>query len=129
MSEKWSERNNMTALAEASRLLKEIAGPGEPGERLKSTWSRAYRALTGSKWTFNRVKDLWRQERRAVVSGDELMELQRVAAARKRKEASANATDELRREIEEIRAVLERIAPEAFRNELGSLRRSADRMG
>jgi hypothetical protein len=78
MSDKLTERKIMSASAEASTLLRQIAGKGEPGEYKKEAWARAYRRLAGQ-WTFNRVKDLWREEPRAKVSAEELNQLRTVA--------------------------------------------------
>jgi len=81
MSEKWSERK-MNESVEASQLLRQIAGVGEPGEYKKEAWARAYRRLSGQ-WTFNRVKDLWRCEPRARVSAGELNQLREIAQQNK----------------------------------------------
>ena len=103
VSDKIAERSVMSASVEASMLLRQIAGNGEPGETKKAAWSRAYRRLRGS-WTFNRVKDLWRQEPRAKVSADELNQL-RVAAKQ-----SAGAHQDVLARLESVEQMLRALA-------------------
>ena len=111
MSDKLTERKFMTASAEASTLLRQIAGRGDPGEYKKEAWARAYRRLSGQ-WTFNRVKDLWREEPRAKVSADELNQLRAAA----RQTAGAESNDVLARlaQVEQqLRALALRIPQDA----------------
>jgi hypothetical protein len=102
VSDKMTERKGMSASLEAATLLRQIAGHGEPGETRKAAWLRAYRRLSGQ-WTFNRVKDLWRQEPRARVSADELNELR--AAAQK-----TEAKDEVLARLESVEQMLRALA-------------------
>ena len=99
MSDKWTERK-MNASAEASELLRQIAGKGEPGEYKKEAWNRAYRRLSGQ-WTFNRVKDLWRQEPRAKVSAEELNQLRSTA-----KQAGAGNGNDILARLEHVEQML-----------------------
>ena len=93
----------MSASAEASILLRQIAGKGEPGEYKKEAWARAYRRLSGQ-WTFNRVKDLWRQEPRAKVSAEELNQLR--AAAK----VTAGADSDVLARLESVEQMLRALA-------------------
>jgi hypothetical protein len=102
VSDKMTERKGMSASLEAATLLRHIAGHGEPGETRKAAWLRAYRRLSGH-WTFNRVKDLWRQEPRARVSADELNELR--AAAQ-----TTEAKDEVLARLESVEQMLRDLA-------------------
>jgi hypothetical protein len=120
------ERSDMPALNEASELLRQVAGP-EPWESKKDAWNKALRRLKGETWTFNRVRDLWRQEPRARVSADELNELRRVAAARQN--AARGQLDELLARIEALEARLNSIDPDFYRPHVDSLRRSVSGVG
>ena len=124
MSTNATERDGMSALAEASMLLQEIAGPGEPGELKKAAFARAMRKLSGQ-WTYNRVKDLWRQEPRARVSAEELNELRRIATVRAR---AAVDRDVIAR-LEAIEARLNQIDPDFHRETSAALRNIAGRLG
>ena len=105
VSDKLMERNSMSASLEAATLLRQIAGNGEPGETRKAAWLRAYRRLSGQ-WTFNRVKDLWRQEPRARVSADEINELR---AAAQRNGAKDEVLERLAAVEQMLRALASRI--------------------
>ena len=74
MSEKSSEKRprEMSAICEASSLLKEVSGPWSVGDSVKGSINRAARRLG---WSFSRTKDLWYQAPGARVSGDELLKL------------------------------------------------------
>jgi hypothetical protein len=127
VSDKMTERSGMSASMEAAQLLRQIAGHGEPGETRKAAWLRAYRRLSGQ-WTFNRVKDLWRQEPRARVSADELNQLR--AAAKQ-----TGARDEVLARLESVeqmlRALEARIPQDAdfYSAHADTLRSVANRIG
>jgi len=125
VSNKATERSVMSASAEAADLLRQIAGKGEPGETKKAAWLRAFRKLRGD-WTFNRVKDLWRQEPRARVSAEELTQLRTVA-----KQSTGGGDDILARTadaLENVAARLDRLDSDFFGPDVSSLRDLADRM-
>lgn len=114
----------VSALAEASHLLREIAGPGEPGELKKAAWGRALRRLSG-RWTYNRVRDLWREEHRARVSAEELSELRRIAGARKQHDGAL--ADDLEKRLDVVERTLFAMAQgdaEFVREMLAALRSS-----
>lgn len=122
----------MSAMAEASGLLRQIAGPGEPGELKKVAFARVLRRLRGASWTYNRVRDLWRQEPRARVSAEELNELRRVARAKADHDKSI--ADDLARRVDAIEGVLFALAQQdaefvgqmlnSLRSSVGALRRA-----
>ncbi len=101
MSDKSSEKSEMSALAEASMLVRDLAEPGRPGETVKAALQRACRHLTG--WPPSRVRDLWYADPRISVSADEMNRLR--AAARREREEEQEARDEL----QSIKATLARI--------------------
>ena len=90
LSDKSSEKSEMSALAEASMLVRELAEPGSPGETVKAALQRACRRLGG--WPPSRVRDLWYADPRISVSADEMNRLR--AAARREREEEQEARDE-----------------------------------
>jgi hypothetical protein len=120
MSDKSSEAKIMSAIAEASHLVRQIAEPCPAGDSVKAAMLRACRRV-GS-LSFNRVKDIWYADRRVSVSGDELNHLRAIARAKE----EAVARDEYQSVIGRI-ARLEaalRLADEEFtREEIASLQR------
>ena len=117
----------MSALAQASELLRVIAAEGgEPGESKKAAWQRAYRRLSGD-FTFNRIRDLWRQEPRARVSAEEIQKLN--AAAAKFSPGAGHELKQLARELDAIAARLDRLGGEGFGDAAGALRGAARRLG
>ena len=127
VSDKMTERSGMSASMEAAQLLRQIAGHGEPGETRKAAWLRAYRRLSGQ-WTFNRVKDLWRQEPRARVSADELNELR---AAAQKNGAKDEVLERLAAVEQMLRALEARIPQDAdfYSAHADTLRSVANRIG
>lgn len=95
----------MSALAEASFLVQAIgSGAGTVKEQRRKAWVRL--ASLSTDFTWNRICDLHRGERRARVSGDELNAL-RLAAKQQKQEAEENAG---RKELKELAELRERIA-------------------
>jgi hypothetical protein len=131
-----AQEREMSALSEASYLLREIAGPGEAGELKKAAWSRAMRKLSG-RWTYNRVRDLWREERRARVSAEELAELRRIAGAKAGNDKAL--ADDLEKRLDVVERMLFAMAQQdqefvgemlnSLRSSVGALRRSGHAEG
>lgn len=65
MSEILSESSNMSSVAEASALLRRVAGPREAGDSVKLLIRRASKRL---KWSFTRTKDVWYRDARRIDS-------------------------------------------------------------
>ena len=98
----------MSALCEARDLIREIAEPRPVGDTSKAAVRRAWRRL--ETWTFNRVRDVWNADPRIRVRGDELDELRKVAAARRKEthqKAAADELSELRARIARLEQLLE----------------------
>src|SRR5215813_8904428 len=63
MSESLSESTEMSSVAEASCLIRRVAGPREVGDSVKALIRRASRRLG---WQFSRTKDVWYQDARRI---------------------------------------------------------------
>lgn len=63
MSEILSEGSEMSSAAEASTLLRVVAGPREASDKIKSLIRRAARRLH---WSPSRTKDVWYQDARRI---------------------------------------------------------------
>lgn len=102
----------MSVLVEARDLVREIAKPRPVGDTTKAAVRRAWRRL--ETWTFNRVRDVWNADPRIRVRGDELDELRRIAAARRKEthqKAAADELSELRARIARLERLLEQNPP------------------
>lgn len=106
MSEFFTERKEkcgvffMTAVAEASSLLRAIAEPRPIGDSVKAAINRAARAAGLSA---SRTEDIWRQEAKAIRA--EEMDAIRLAAAR-RAAGDAKMLEEARAEYRRLKARL-----------------------
>lgn len=121
-SEKALEPKSMSTLAEASFLLRQIAGAECPGEGKKAALGRAFMRLSGG-MSFNRVADLWREERRASVKADE-MELLRRTAAKYQSEAKRHVDElaSLKRRIDALEHTLLQMDEAFYRPQVDALR-------
>jgi len=98
---------NMTAVAEASRLLREVAEPVPAGDSVKAAIGRAARRVEkhipphfASRWHAGRAEDIWRGEARGVWA-EEMDAIRRAA--------DAKAAEEARNELAELDARLARV--------------------
>lgn len=116
MSEKFEKQSEVmtseVALKEASDLLRELAGKGQPGESVKTVLHRLSRKLTG--WNPSRIKDVWYADNRVCIRGVELQQLR--ALARPVETVRDNDLDELRKRIARLESILE-TTDEAFHSE------------
>ena len=119
----------MSALVEASTIVRQLADPATAGYCVKAAINSAFNRLRKFNWTYNRVRDVWYAREKVSITADELKQLRR--AARLAKE-EAEATDE----IAQLRSRLARLenllltADEAFHSEsITAMRVQADRMG
>lgn len=97
----------MTAVAEASRLLREVAAPVPAGDSVKAAIGRAASRVGkriaphfAARWHASRAEDIWRGEARGVWA-EEMDAI--------RKAADAKAAEEARSELAELDARLARI--------------------
>jgi hypothetical protein len=98
---------SLTAVAEASRRLREIAQPVPAGDTVKAAINRATRAVAKhlaphfhARWHAGRAEDIWRGEARGVWAE----EMDAIRAA-----ADAKAGEEARNELSELDARLARL--------------------
>jgi hypothetical protein len=114
-SEFVSEHRRMSALCEARDLIRQIAEPCPAGDKTKAALRRVHHILHKT-WSFNRVRDVWNADPRIRVRGDELDELRKVAAARRKEthqKAAADELSELRARIDRLEYLLAKTAPGA----------------
>lgn len=111
----------MSALAEASHLIKEIGGSAESKkERRLKAWRKV-----ASHFSWNRIVDLDRGAQHARVSGDELNILR---AAARQQEAESDGRRELRELVARIARLEARLLatdPDFHREEIAGLRSGA----
>lgn len=110
-AEKSSElvelKKTMSALAEATSLIRLLSEPCPAGDKVKAAQGRVARKLKGLSWTANRIREVWKGDVRLRISAEEIDELR--AAARIRKEANgADELSELRERVALLEAALAR---------------------
>lgn len=79
MSLKARESEKMELGLEASDLIGAIAGGGSSKQKTLRAFRLLRVAFPQSRWTFNRVHDLFTRDQRARVHGDEIEQLRQVA--------------------------------------------------
>lgn len=114
-----ASESRVSALQEASSLVRRIAEPVPAGDSVKAAIGRASRRLN---WGFCRVRSLWYADPRTKVSGDELNQLRRVAR-------KAAGHDELGQRIARLEAWAARTDPEFFGPSVDALRSAYERIG
>lgn len=125
MLEKFTENEVflMSAVAEASALLRSLADPRPAGDSVKSAISRAAKRVArfvpphwAHRWHAGRAEDIWRQEARGIWA-EEMDAIRRAADAR----AAEGARDEFK-EISDRIARLEAamgVSDEEFHSDQG----------
>ena len=103
MSEKQSEVKFMSALCEASFLVRQIAAP-ETGKR---ALLKAHMKL---RWTYSRVKDVYYADRRIRITAEEIDKLRETARTTKEESYDPPIT-ELRTQLALVIAHLQHIDP------------------
>lgn len=124
MSEKLSEKRNVSAVCEAQECVRAIAG-AEPGDTVMRQIGRASRRI--SFWRWSRVKDAWYGEQRMRIGADELSALRQLAKKYSGgKEIESVDIDELRGRIRRIEEALRLSDPDAYRALVGKSGATAD---
>jgi hypothetical protein len=114
------------SLDDAADLLRKVAGPRQADESLKSVFRRVGRRLSG--WSQNRVRDVWRRDRRVRIRAEEVAQLRAIVD---RDAAQGTANDELAElratvaRLARYEAMLERIDAEFFSPEISAARDQA----
>lgn len=79
MSEKLSEKSEMSELVFASKVLKERIAPPSAASGIGARILTASRAL---KWSFNRTKDVWYADERVSIKPKELRKVEEVSGVK-----------------------------------------------
>lgn len=114
----------MSALAEASALVRDVAEPRPVGDSVKAAIVRAARRLG---FTFTRTKDIWYGDARRIDSG-EMDALRRAKAERRQSEARGEARAAVGRLLA-LREMLARRDPHFHREDIAALERALRAMG
>lgn len=135
---KKSEVVSMSAVAEASALLRQIAEPRPVGDSVKAAITRAARRVSAhvpkhwNRWHVGRAEDIWHQQARGVWA-EELDAIRAAADARAAQEAR-NEFREITNRIARLEAAMGVSDPEfggphldALRSSVGGLDRPVDR--
>jgi hypothetical protein len=99
-NDKSSSEREMSALVEASSLVRRVAEPCPAGDSVKAAMLRSARKL---RWNYTRVRAFWYADDRVKVTGDELNELR--AAAQ-----TTEAKDEVLARLESVEQMLRALA-------------------
>ncbi len=99
-NDKSSSEREMSALVEASSLVRRVAEPCPAGDSVKAAMLRSARKL---RWNYTRVRAFWYADDRVKVTGDELNQLR--AAAKQ-----TGASDDLLARLECVEQMLRDLA-------------------
>ena len=97
--EKVSKSSEMSAIAEASQLLRIVAEPRPVGDSVKSAITRAARRVG---FPIARAENIWRQEARRIDASE--MDRLRAVAMQKQEATARDEIAELRARIAKIEA-------------------------
>lgn len=116
MSEKRSERSEMSSVSEASLLIRRVAEPRPIGDSVKAAIRRAAQRLG---FSFSRTKDIWYQDARRIDAHE-------MDALRGLAERYANIATTLRHQDEDFYRT-QADALEYFANRLGGVDSAGNR--
>lgn len=117
LSEKLSESSEMSSVAEASELLRSVAGPREASDSVKALIRKA---ATRLRWKTSRTKDIWYGDARRI----EAAEMDRLRA-----EAIRVEIEVARARLMALRNGLAATDPEFHRETIDALERALRGMG
>ncbi len=113
--------SKMSALVEASQLVKALASPPMVGDTVKRQIARAARRIPF--WSTSRVKSIWYRDERYRIGADDLAKL-RLLANKQQQDTGHAELQKLRARVARLEAAL-RLADEDFHsNQIDALRRS-----
>jgi hypothetical protein len=121
ISNKASESMRTASIDDAADLLRKIAGPRQSDESLKSVFRRVGRRLSG--WSQNRVRDVWRRDRRIRIRAEEVDQLR--AIVEQDQGTTKDELAELRSTVARLASyvpLLERIDAEFYGHEISAAR-------
>lgn len=132
MSEKFTEKLGfhtestvllMSAVCEASGLIRQASEPRPAGDSVKSAIGRAARKVSRfmrQPMTFSRAEDIWRQEARSIRAE----EMDALRAAAKREKAFHDEAAALEARLARVEAALLAIDPDFHSGTIDALRRA-----
>ena len=131
ISNKASDFMRTASLDDAADLIRKVAGPRQADESLKSVLRRVGRRLSG--WSQNRVRDVWRRDRRVRIRAEEVDQLRAIVDQDTGQKVNQDELAYLRTTVERLASyipLLDRIDAEfhgpqisAARDQFGEARR------
>lgn len=113
----------MSAICEASDLIRQASEPRQPGDSVKSAINRAARKVSrfmAQPMSFGRAEDIWRQEARSIRAE----EMDALRAAAKREKAFQNEATALEARLARVEAALLALDPDFHSGSVDALRRA-----
>lgn len=112
----------MSALIEASQLVRSSAAPPMIGDTVKRQIDRASRRIKF--WPASRVKSIWYRDERYRISADELAQL-RLLADKNQQDEGHDELQQLRARVARLETALRISDPKFHRDQIDALRRMA----
>lgn len=122
MAHKSWERDSMSALVEASTIVRQLADPATAGYCVKAAINSAFNRLRKFNWTHNRVRDVWYARSKVSITADELTQLRRAARLAKDEQEAGNEVRELRERLARLESILISADSEFHRETIEAIR-------
>ncbi len=116
----------MSALVEASTIVRQLADPATAGYCVKAAINSAANKMRKFNWTYNRVRDVWYARSKVAISADELKQLRRAAKLAQEEQEATNEIAQLRARLARLESLL-LTQDEAFHSENLAALRVVDR--
>ncbi|SNS36634.1 hypothetical protein SAMN05216374_0996 [Tardiphaga sp. OK246] len=126
-SEKSSEAMGELLLAEASDLLRQVAGDRRADESMKAVLRRVGRDVKD--WTASRIKDVWYRDPRVRIRANEVEYLRALVSERQEPKAEVDELVTLRTRIDRLESLLAATAPANARPRVSAPRQQFRAMG
>ncbi|MBS4016785.1 MAG: hypothetical protein KGZ68_00990 [Dechloromonas sp.] len=111
----------MSALLEASQLVRSLASPPMVGDTVKRQIARAARRIPF--WSTSRVKSVWYRDERYRISADEIAQLRDIADMQQ-KDAGHEELQKLRARVARLETLLRISDPQFNSDQINALCRS-----
>ena len=119
----------MSALVEASTIVRQLADPATAGYCVKAAINSAFNRLRKFNWTYNRVRDVWYARDKVSITADELTQLRRAARLAKDEQEAGNELSELRSRLARLESILQGVDAEFHSETLAAIRFNHARLG
>lgn len=126
-SEKSSEAMGELLLAEASDLLRQVAGDRRADELMKAVLRRVGRDVKD--WTASRIKDVWYRDPRVRIRANEVEYLRALVSERQEPKAEVDELVTLRTRIDRLESLLAATAPTSTGARVSAPRQQFGAMG